>query len=173
MVGIKAKNHVNAEADEDVFGDHYFNRNTVLQNAVLSQNIGMVKIILDAGADVNASSEDGMETALGRAIEFATDLYQVMEMVQVLLAAGADANIPESILQTAIDIDEKLDSLLEEEEADVNSPSTREDEISPVQAAAMNGNLSLIKLLLESGTNINAPAGEYDGRTAIQAASST
>ena len=35
------------------------------------------------------------------------------------------------------------------------------------------GSLSLIKLLLESGADINAPAGDNLGRTAIQAASSS
>ncbi len=158
----------------DVDDDYSFNTQTVLQNAVRSQNIGTVKIILDAGADVNALSEDGVDTAVGIAVEVATDSYQSVEMVQVLLAAGADVNIPESILQAPIHRgDERLVSILVKEGADVNSPTTRGDSISPVQAAAMKGNLSLIKLLLESGANINAPAGKVNGRTAIQAASST
>ena len=154
---------------------------TVLQKAVLGKRIGLVKVLLNAGADVNGISyRVGHQTALEIAVGGVVSINpQELEMVQVLLAAGADVNIPKefrigvSILQSAIAKgNEELISILLKGGADVNSPPRGKEGRSPVQEAARMGNLSLIKLLLELGAKINAPAGDYYGRTAIQAASS-
>lgn len=153
--------------DEEAGGDFNNKDLTILQIAVSITHIELVKILLDAGADVNALSRYGRQTAL----EIAVWQRQGLEIVQVLLAAGADANFPKSILQTAISFgNEALVSILLKEGADVNNPPIETHGRSPVQEAAQKGKISLIKLLLEFGANINAPAGEDNGRTAIQAA---
>ena len=165
----------------DVNAGDEFEIYTVLQKAVLGERIGLVKVLLNAGADVNGISyREGHQTALEIAVgKVVSKNPQELEMVQVLLAAGADVNIPKefrigvSILQSAIAKgNEELISILLKGGADVNSPPTGEEGRSPVQEAATTGNLSQIKLLLELGAKINAPAGDYHGRTAIQAASS-
>ena len=163
-------------------GDGDFDEPTPLQEEVSYGKIELVKILLDAGADVNAIIYlEERQTALQIAVRKVSSFGpQRLAMVQVLLAAGADVNIPEkerigeSILQCAIAKgDEELVSILLKKGADVNSPPIGKEGRSPVQEAATAGNLSLIKLLLKSGADINAPAGDDYGRTALQAASSS
>lgn len=125
-----------------IFSDAYVNLPTafsklpVLQNAVLNGNIETVKILLDAGSDVNASVHSvGMQTALHKTVMVGVKPSpQRLEIVQILLAAGADVNHPQkerngtSILQsTVITDDEKLVQFLLKEGADVNSPPKGEN----------------------------------------------
>lgn len=71
------------------------NKLTVLQEAVLAGNIGLVKILLTAGSDVHAiMPQEEHQTALQIAVNnMATSSPQKLEMAQVLLAAGSDVNI--------------------------------------------------------------------------------
>lgn len=152
---------------------------TVLQCAVFSNNIKLVRILLDAGSDVNASiDQEGEQTALQIAVINTREVYVDLEVVQILLVAGADVNGPKSartgasILESAIRIgNEELVQILLKEGADINSRPKGEEGRSPIQKAAERGNLYLVKLLLESGADINASAGHNRGATAIQGAS--
>lgn len=113
--------NVNAKGDD-------FDELTVLENAVLYGEIGLVKILLDTGVDVNTISR---ETEYQTALEMAVGLRfntgpQNGEIVQVLLTTGADVNIPKenrarqysNLLPRAMG---KLISILLREGIDINS----------------------------------------------------
>ena|ERR1051325_4264832 len=71
---------------------------TPLMAAVEAGNIESVKLLLDAGADVNARDQEHGNTAI-RAAAFAGS----PELVKLLLAAGADPTIPGRMLLSAVD----------------------------------------------------------------------
>jgi ankyrin repeat protein len=101
----------------------------------------VVKILLDAGANVNATAvHAGREgqTALQAAAEGGH-----LEVVRMLLDAGAN----------------------------VNATATGYRDRTALQAAAGGGHLEVVRMLLDAGANVNAAAAaEHGGQTALQAA---
>lgn len=157
-------------------------RNTSpLQYIAKHGDIELVRILLDAGADVNApptgSVEQDMHTALQAAAKSGN-----LELVQILLDVGADVNAPATIkdgctnhgytaLQAAaLTGNIELVQLLLNAGADVNAPPGNFG-YTAIQAAAIGENIALFQTLLNVGADINAPPSPNGGSTALQAAS--
>jgi ankyrin repeat protein len=115
-------------------------------------------LLLSVGAEVNgpASCEYG-RTALRAAVK-ASMRGSDIELVQFLLNSGANIHGP------AEDI---WPGRLAQKSFPVKDRKRRR---TPLQAAAKGNNTRLIRLLLERGANVNAPAPYNSGRTALQAA---
>ncbi|KAI9928477.1 hypothetical protein MW887_002522 [Aspergillus wentii] len=148
---------------------------TALQSAVSAGNIEAVNILLQAGANTNATPSFDSRTALQRALRI-QDNEARSEMVQRLLAAGAEideANEKKhAALHSAVEQgDYEMAKWLLQKGVSPNpgfSPGLAK--LTPLQRAAGNDNQELVRLLLEYGADVNAPAYWSCGRTALQKA---
>jgi len=169
---------------------------TALQAASLDKSVEKVKFLVGLGADLNAPpAKTGGTTALEAAVrpelvvvepidDDEDELYYesddaAVEIFRFLLKKGASVNCPGSSDGPLLhDIIERgLNGLLKEALDAGARPnqwwgtrSTDWYERTPIQLAAELGNLEAVKLLITAGGDINAPADEYFGRTALQAA---
>jgi ankyrin repeat protein len=73
-------------ADPNLAVDSVLDKETLLHASARNGNVGIVKLLLDAGADVNGESENG-ETAL-----FPAAYWARPELVRLLIARGADVS---------------------------------------------------------------------------------
>ena len=132
---------------------------TPLQAAVITGNVDVAKQLIVAGAGVNPQEQPaGMKNPLlHRAI-------QSPDMVKLLLAAGADVRargsndytpLHEACSQTGGDNVKTVITLLIAAGANVNAASSS-DGNTPLHKAAYSGNIEAVRLLLESGANVNA-----------------
>ncbi|KAI5842135.1 ankyrin repeat-containing domain protein [Morchella snyderi] len=145
---------------------------TALQAAAGGGHMEIVKILLDAGAPINAeAAETSGRTALQAAIEGGQK-----EIVPFLIDNGANVNGKSAsnygitaLEAAAAHRNIEIVNLLLKKKADVNPiPSTYGR--TPLQAAAEVGCNEVIKLLLAQGANIHAPPGDCGGRSALQGA---
>ncbi|KAI9802542.1 MAG: hypothetical protein M1833_001614 [Piccolia ochrophora] len=117
---------------------------TALQTATKLGDMKLMRILLAAGADVNAPAY-AMRKRSGKhgrtALQAATEGGN-LDLVRLCLDAGASINA---------------------------SPAV-ERGVTALQAAAIKGHLRIALLLLEKGADVNAPAAIVEGRTAIQGA---
>jgi len=122
---------------------------TALSIAANRSNLEIARLLLAAGADVNHANRDGF-TPLTRAA-----LRDHVEMVRLLLSAGAKfPSANEEFLYAASSGDLATLILHISQGIDVNHPSGRS--ITPLIAAATNGETLAVKLLLKSGANPDA-----------------
>jgi ankyrin repeat protein len=134
-------------------------------------NFNIVKLLVQAGADINAiDSETGM-TLLHRSIGEGG-----LDTIKFLLEHGAEVNIPATEkrgtpLQDAILNQEvEIAQLLLEYGADINAPPSEKQGATALQAAALHGYYSLVLRLLGDGADISAAPSAISGRTAIDGA---
>ncbi|KAK2747100.1 hypothetical protein FQN57_002355 [Myotisia sp. PD_48] len=127
-------------------------RTTALHQAVINRSSRLVRILLDAGANPNPSY---IESLLSLAFECQCG----SDLVQMLLDAGANPDPPGdrcSPLQLAV-LDQRVDDvrLLLKSKADPNQlmPLCK---TSPLQAACLYGDATLVELLLSSGADVDA-----------------
>ena len=180
---IRRDNKERLQEDEDweVYKDDSFAGITALQGAVISNEIRMVKLILEAGADVNAPAcgcGNGGRTALQMAVGL---LEPPIGLLQLLLDAGADVNAPaapnftgRTALEVAIesgDID-RVRTLLEYN-ADCNAPGRS----SPALTLAAESDiwdtdekLEVVNMLLGAGADVNYGFDTNSGRAPLVAA---
>jgi ankyrin repeat protein len=150
-----------------------YGRKLPLVLAVELGNSNITKILLKAGADVNAPPADGGgRTALQAAVKEAN-----IELVKILLDAEADVNAPppnlhgSTALQAAAEeANIELVKILLKAGADVYAPPDDFHGRTALQAAAAKGNIDLTEILIEARVDINAPPSPYMGVTALQAA---
>ena len=163
-----------------------------LVRAVRIQDVEMVQILIDAGAEINGVKqmlpaaqyrlhlEQGL---LATTIQLASQINNT-KLVQMLLDAGADPcravqqktwrnddekTVP-TVLQSAVDHENPvMVEMLLKAGADVND---RAGHLGPPLAiAAAKADLNLVQTLLRHGSDINASAKEFPGSaTALQAA---
>ena len=146
----------------------------VLEAAVRSGNLALVKLLVEAGAQVNVAAgpgpkPDGHYTALQAAAERGD-----LEMVKYLLEAGADVNAMPSyhcgmtVLQAAVSSgNQDVVTLLLEAYADVHADPASWMGVTAMQAAARGGHLAIAKQLKEAGASVNEPA-QWRGNTTLQ-----
>lgn len=139
---------------------------------LLPEDIELLQLLLEAGADINAKNPDNETTIL---LNFVS--YGSPEVVEFLLQNGAKVNIPATKrigtpLQVAITWqgETRIPDLLLEHDADVNAPPAEIFGVTALQAAAIHGYLPLALKLLERGADVTAEASPVDGRTAIDGA---
>ncbi|KAM0714686.1 hypothetical protein Q7P37_009703 [Cladosporium fusiforme] len=126
-----------------------------------------VRILLDAGLDVNAEGGD-----YGTALQAASSGGH-KEIVQLLLDKGADVNAEGGYYGTALRAassggHKEIVHLLLDKGANVNAEGGRNG--TALRAASYGGHKEIVHLLLDKGADVNAEAGDYG--TALQAASS-
>ncbi|KAI9149607.1 Vegetative incompatibility protein [Paramyrothecium foliicola] len=128
-----------------------------------------VRLLLDMGADVNASGSDHDWATLQ-----AASVYGHEAVVRLLLEKGAAVNIQGSpycgtALQAASSSGNKaIVRLLLERGADINAQSHYEG--TALQLASWMGHGAIVRLLLDMGADVNAQ-GSYGHGTALQIAS--
>lgn len=174
---IDAGAYVNSMASEA--------RYSPLGEAIKLMDPAIVRLLLSKDADVHALADNRGTTLLELSVNRDVCRYQdeddMLKIFQLLLDGGADINWPHdraenlkwnTALTTAIlnpDINEQI-SLALEAGADVHQQGGGEMARTPLQAAAEGGRIGIAKELLSRRADINAPAAQNSGRTALQAA---
>ena len=136
---------------------------TALHYAISSEHVSIVDILIEAGADVNAVTQDGTGTPLMQAVS-----KKSKPIVDLLLKAGADPNVVEKVVgQTALRIaaqrgDDTLIRILIKNGAKVDI--TDEDD-TPLIRALWQKHFSSAELLLKDGADPNFPG--HDGFTPL------
>ncbi|KAF8427603.1 ankyrin repeat-containing domain protein [Terfezia claveryi] len=136
-----------------------------LYSACVGGKLGIIKVLLDQGADVNITG-GGCGTALGAAAYRGS-----LEIVTLLLDQGADVNISGGNYGTALGAAAysgslEIVTLLLDQGADVNISGG--DYGTALVAAALSGSLEIVTLLLDQGADVNISGGNYG--TALGAA---
>jgi hypothetical protein len=149
---------------------------TALHTAAGGGYLEVVKILLDAGANVNAAAAAGRE---GRTALQAAAGGGHLEVVRMLLDAGAHVNAAaerregRTALQAAAGGGHlEVVRMLLDAGANVNATAAGYGDQTALQAAATRGRLEVVRMLLDAGANVNATAAAAgrEGRTALQAA---
>lgn len=110
---------------------------TALHLAVLSRsNLSLVKKLIAQGADVNAASKHGtplltLLTMPGRSRTINIGSFKLLDLTRLLLDKGADPNIPNDKKNT------------------------------PLVAAALGGDITIVNALLEAGAKVNVTSNEW------------
>ena len=128
-------------------------RTTALQAAVSSRNHDIIQLLVDAGANVNASAGPHF----GRtAIQLAA-VKGDMSLVQYLLDHGADVNAPAghshgitALQGAAINGNLKIAIMLLKAGAQINAPPAEVEGRYALDAAAEHGRLDIVYLLLKN-----------------------
>lgn len=145
-----------------------------IHHAILESSVEIVKVLLDHGVFVDERDSGGF-TALYRVVERAN-----RDLVHLLLKEGANVNSHSETGWTALHSaagnarwhSERLVMFLLKHGADHSVVDFRG--VTPLHCAATTGRLSVLRLLLDAGANINAstvenPSGSWQG-TALQCA---
>ncbi|KAI1331871.1 ankyrin repeat-containing domain protein [Xylariaceae sp. FL0255] len=168
-------------------------RSFPLRQAVWNGDVGMVKLLLERGADVNLcikrkenyehdSVAPALYAAIGSCESYGRSKEGVKaaeEIVTILLDAGADPNMDFPEKQTplcaatdrmlgdgSVGMQLKVMQILLDRGADINKRSEHHMRQTPLEAAARNKNgLELVKFLLEKGADVNAT--DSRGHTAL------
>src|SRR5436190_1614266 len=145
-------------------------KDTALIVATRLGNKETIKQLLDAGADVNARSNDD-DTALMLAADKGKGHA---EIVKLLLDAGADVNAKNNWGDTALTLavrnDCRLDliKVLFDAGADINEKNDAEN--TALALASFNGHVEVIKLLLNVDVAVDVNARNNCGETILMCA---
>ena len=155
--GRRVEKIVNAQ------GGYYGN---ALQAASFGGHEQVVKLLLDAGAEVNAQGG-----VYGNALQ-AASFRSYEQVVKLLLDAGAEVNVQGGDYGNALQAasfrgHEQAVKLLLDAGAKVNAQGG--DYGNALQTASLGGHEQVVKLLLDAGAEVNAQGGVYGN--ALQAAS--
>ena len=143
---------------------------TPLQAAVFRRNPVIVRILLAAGAHVDAEGFGDMPFQMAAALNDG-------RIMQILRRHGANVNAPAAdddgmtALQAAARAGHcKLVQEMLVSGSDINAAACPRGGRTALQAAAEGENVDLAKILIEAGANVNADASPINGRTCLQAA---
>lgn len=144
-----------AGADPSITGDNGW---TPLIYAANKDSLEIVKLLVDAGADVSHANMNHRDTALHWAIHHEND-----EMARLLVDAGADAECRNKSGLTPVSY--AASNLSVETMAHILTNGTRVDATdtngaTPLAKAAMSGRMDMARFLVEAGADIKT-AREY------------
>jgi ankyrin repeat protein len=127
-------------------------------------NINIVRILITAGADVNA-----MEPRNGYAPLFLSAVDNNLEIMKILIASGAEINTKDNYGQNILAHTINNNNLEATEillDAGINiNDSINKHEVSPIIFSVSKGNSGITKKLIEYGADINIQTN--DGKTAL------
>lgn len=143
---------------------------SALQAAVKNEDIVMTRVLLGAGANIDARAMKGYGNT---ALQIAATVNNE-RLVHLLLQKGANLNAPagryrgKTALQAAaaggnLDLLQKL----VDAGADINAPPGIEDGRTALQAAAENRHVEVVQILIRLGADVNASPCSKGGRTAL------
>lgn len=135
-----------------------------LSEVTVEQKIQFVRLLLNAGADPNASIAFGQGMS---PLQLSMHGLFKWELVQILLDAGADPNVapvgdlalPPLLTSAAFASDTALVRILLNAKAEVNMMTKSSD--TALQTAAYNNDVEIVQILLEAGADIDAPFGNW------------
>lgn len=139
--------------------------NTPLHYAAIRQNENMMKILIEAGAELDAKNDDG-QTPLSEGLERASYAHQRLPLARTLLEAGANPGLPQeglynplhfSIVYSEPEITEEL------LKAKAN-PNARDYLASALQSS---GTQDIALKLLKAGARLDT-AGSFPGHKAAK-----
>jgi uncharacterized protein len=140
---------------------------TPLLNAVYYSQLGPLKILLDKGANINATGGPISDTPLHVAVT--NGQYEV---IRILLGRGADVNAMSNagtpIFYSAIQGDRRSAKVLLDAGANPNLKSDEDDAVTPLIAAATENKLDIVELLKRYGAKVEEPG--QDGTTPLMKA---
>ncbi|CAH0059704.1 unnamed protein product [Clonostachys solani] len=165
-----------ADADPEAADHVQGKRVSALSQAIISNNIPMVELLLGKGADINRPAKRGLKrTPLQQACE-----QGGFQMVKYLLDRGADIHAPPAVnggataLQlAAIQGNVRIVRLLLDLGANINEAPAAVNGRTALQGAAEHGRVSVLDLLLVEGKGIYTStdiesAGKYAERNGHQ-----
>ncbi|ETS77149.1 hypothetical protein PFICI_11023 [Pestalotiopsis fici W106-1] len=137
---------------------------TLLQFAIARRDLPMSRLLLDAGADVEARAPwRNIPRHVWERIPY--------EIRDVLTIDGKGRTKRRSALQLAVEQgDLPIIRLLLDFGADVNGPPARIRGATALQIACIKGYIDVARLLISKGADINAAGAECCGRTALEGA---
>ena len=144
------------------------------QDALLDDGLGLFKVLIDAGADVNAPDDKG-KTVLSLALTGSYQGEKIPEgrdrLVAFLIKAGADVNRPGEKQQTPLllairNASDDFVRLLLTAKARVNVQD--DDSVTPLLAAVYDNRVNVVRMLIESGVNLDSR--DKNGQTPLMAA---
>uniref|UniRef100_A0A0B7K9G5 Clr5 domain-containing protein n=1 Tax=Bionectria ochroleuca TaxID=29856 RepID=A0A0B7K9G5_BIOOC len=125
-----------------------------LQAASIHDNLPMVLMLLEHGADVNSKPRGPISRHFGE-FKFLRDWR--FGRRTALQAVSENRNL-------------QLAQLLIERGAEVNMEPYEDGGVTALQIAAINGDIQMAVLLFEHGADINGPGASRNGRTALEGA---
>ncbi len=131
--------------------------------AVADGDLQVVRMLVEAGADVNATGKDGATALLGAAF------YGHQNLVEYLIAVGADVRSATKkdgysiLMLTALKGHADIARILVRAGADVNRSSRTG--VTPLIMAAESGEIETLGVFLDKGADVNAAAS--NGSTAL------
>uniref|UniRef100_A0A8H7MZ23 Clr5 domain-containing protein n=1 Tax=Bionectria ochroleuca TaxID=29856 RepID=A0A8H7MZ23_BIOOC len=125
-----------------------------LQAASIHDNLPMVLMLLEHGADVNSKPRGPISRHFGE-FKFLRDWR--FGRRTALQAVSENRNL-------------QLAQLLIERGAEVNREPYEDGGVTALQIAAINGDIQMAVLLFEHGADINGPGASRNGRTALEGA---
>ena len=154
--------------------------------ALMSKDLRLIRIFLEAGADPNQScgrNVDGRYQCHWRGnghscLQWAV-IVRHLQLMQMLLEAGADVNVdlgPHLVVfnttlgYAAHEGQTESVRLLLKAGADPNIPAHGASQRTALQAAAEYGHEDVVDILLEAGADVNIPPSPVRGVTALQVA---
>lgn len=146
-------------------------KTSLLNSAVIGGQISGVKLLLEAGSNVNHPAMG----AFGRtALQAAIDRGK-LEIMDELLSQGADVNAPATedagitaLQAAAIHGYLGIAVRLVELGADVNAAAARQDGRTALEGASEHGRIDMVQFLLNAGADVQSPEfGEEQYRRAV------
>ncbi|MDE0140345.1 MAG: ankyrin repeat domain-containing protein [Caldilineaceae bacterium] len=142
--------------------------------AIGSDNVAMVKLLVEAGADVNADEGFGGNTPLHEAVEEGNP-----EIVQILVDAGADIEAEGFMGRTPLSLAAEegateIMQILLGQGADNGTPEGEDKQKPAIGSEALftaieKGDVETVRLLVEAGADVNADEG-FGGNTPLHEA---
>ena len=168
----EVKNWLNKKANPDVTVSSWNDGTKIsaLSYAIVKKNTGIVKLLLQSGANPNLAPKEG-----GAALILASGPYHDPQIVQLLLEAGADPNVADEAGEAPLMYvcvthgNPKTIKTLLDAKADPNARNKHD--VTALMAASAKGHVAAVKLLLQAGADPNA-MNEYNTNS-LMAASST